>query len=191
MDLLLSSTVPSVLMPAIPFAFFTPSMHYVSSSSLRGIPPPPGLTFTKYFFNDQIEEMKCKFEEVKSLGPGVAEEWIKGLEGNGKEKLADAARWEQFELSGGLRHLKNSPQQRMSTGQSDGLSHPYGSVHSEAPGFATNGRPATSVHSPQPFNASGKSHMARTILSLLSTFPCFPSALSCQAKCINSSYFFH
>ena len=156
MDLFLSSTVPSVLMPAIPFALFTPSMHYVSSSSLlRGSQPPPGLTLTKSFFNGQIDEMKCKFEEVKSLGPGVAEEWIKGLEGNGKEKLADAARWEQFELTGGLRYLKSAPHQRLS-GQFDAVSHTYGSVHSEAPGFATNGKLAASIHSPKPINASGK-----------------------------------
>jgi hypothetical protein len=103
MDLLFSSTVPTLVIPAIPFAFFTPSMHYVSSSTLRGSQPPPGLTLTKYFLKSQIEEMKAKFEEVKSLGPATAEEWIKGLEGNGKEKMADAARWEQWELTGGLR----------------------------------------------------------------------------------------
>lgn len=49
--------------------------------------------------------MKSRFEEVKSLGPAAAEEWVKGLEGNGKEKISDAARWEQWEFAGGLRSL--------------------------------------------------------------------------------------
>jgi hypothetical protein len=106
MDLLLSSTLPSILVPALPFTFITPSMHVISSITLRGTQPPPGLTFTKYYFNPHLEDMKRKFEEVKAMGSATAEEWIKGLESDGKEKLADAARWEQWETSGGLRSVK-------------------------------------------------------------------------------------
>ncbi|KAM5477155.1 hypothetical protein MauCBS54593_000426 [Microsporum audouinii] len=109
MDLLFSSTLPSVLVPALPFAFLTASLHYVSSVSLRGSQPPVGMVLTKHFLMAQVEELKSRFEEVKALGPAAAEEWMKGLEGNGKEKINDAARWEQWELAGGLRSLK-SPQ---------------------------------------------------------------------------------
>ncbi|KAK2867834.1 hypothetical protein FQN49_003420, partial [Arthroderma sp. PD_2] len=109
MDLLFSTTLPSVLVPALPFAFLTPSLHYVSSVSLRGSQPPVGMVLSKHFLKAQVEELKSRFEEVKALGPAAAEEWMKGLEGNGKEKIADAARWEQWELAGGLRSLK-SPQ---------------------------------------------------------------------------------
>ncbi|KAL1955722.1 hypothetical protein VTO42DRAFT_8120 [Malbranchea cinnamomea] len=147
MDLLFSSTVPSLLVPAIPFAFFTPSMHYVTSSSLRGSQPPSGLTLTKLYLKRQIEEMKQKFEEVKSLGPAAAEEWVKGLEGIGKEKMADAARWEQWELTGGMRFLKTAPSRHH--GQPDVGLHSYGFAQTVASNPATNGRPANSLQSHQ------------------------------------------
>ncbi|KAK2741052.1 hypothetical protein FQN57_005789 [Myotisia sp. PD_48] len=108
MTLLFSSTLPSLLLPALPFAFFTPSMHYASSISLRGGQPPSGMTLTKYFLRSHVEELKASFEEVKALGSAAAEEWMKGLEGEGKAKLSDAARWEQWELTGGLRGLRVS-----------------------------------------------------------------------------------
>ncbi|QVM06328.1 hypothetical protein D8B26_001040 [Coccidioides posadasii str. Silveira] len=105
MDLLFSSTVPTLLIPAIPFAFFTQSMHFVSSVVLRSNQPPSGLNLTKFYLKSHIEAMRSKFEEVKALGAATAEEWVKGLEGNGKEKIADSARWEQWELTGGFRSL--------------------------------------------------------------------------------------
>lgn len=108
MDLLFSSTLPSLLLPALPFAFFTPSMHYASSILLRGSQPPTGLVLSKYFIKSQVEELKSRFEEVKALGSAAAEEWVKGLEGNGKEKMSDASRWEQWEAANGLRSLKSS-----------------------------------------------------------------------------------
>lgn len=46
------------------------------------------------------------------MGPATAEEWIKGLANSGKDKLADASRWEQWEVSNGLHELlawKDSP----------------------------------------------------------------------------------
>ncbi|KAK2736826.1 hypothetical protein FQN55_001415 [Onygenales sp. PD_40] len=106
MDLLLSSNLPSLLIPSLPFAFFTPSMHFASSITLRSNNPPPGMALTKYFFKPHIADLRRKFEDVKSLGPATTEEWIKGLEDNGKEKLADAARLEQWEASGGLQSLE-------------------------------------------------------------------------------------
>ncbi|KAI1941839.1 hypothetical protein LOZ58_002559 [Ophidiomyces ophidiicola] len=103
MDLLFSSTLPTLLIPAIPFAFFTSSMHFVSSVILRSSQVPSGLSLTKFYLKSHIEAMKDKFEEVKVLGAATAEEWVKGLEGDGKEKIADSARWEQWEATGSLR----------------------------------------------------------------------------------------
>lgn len=97
------SSLPSLLVPGLPFAYFTPGMKYVSSVVFRNSSAPPGLT--KCFFRPDIEEMKRKFEEVKSLGSATAEEWIKGLEDNGKQRVSDAARLEQWEMSGGLQSL--------------------------------------------------------------------------------------
>lgn len=107
MDVLFSSTVPSILLPALPFAFFTPSVHLLSSVTLRSALPPPGLQLTKHYFKPHIDDIKMEFENVKAMGPATFEEWIKGLESTGKGKLADAARWEQWETNGGLRHVNS------------------------------------------------------------------------------------
>lgn len=157
MDLLFSSTVPSLLVPAMTFAFFTPAMYYVSSSSLRGSQPPPGLSLTKYYPKAQIEEMKRKFEEVKLLGPATAEEWIKGLEGEGKEKMADAARWEQWELAGGLRSLQPAPyhQHERNSPQTTDF-HTSVPVNTNDPAHVTNGRPTNALRSPVESNAYGE-----------------------------------
>lgn len=100
------SSLPTFLVPALSFAFVTPTMHFIPSVNLRSHQPPPGLVMTKHYYKPQIDELKCKFEEVKALGLATVEEWIKGLESKGKERLADSSRWEQWESNGGLRTVR-------------------------------------------------------------------------------------
>jgi len=162
MDLLFSSTFPSLLVPAIPFAFFTPTMHLISSIALRGAHPPPELTLTKYFYKPHVDDIKRKFEEVKTLGSATAEEWIKGLEGNGKEKLADAARWEQWEMAGGLRAIKvpfRHPEPSSHVSPVDPGIQNFSSIESDSGHSSpfTNGRPPNHDGSPAPpSNTHGK-----------------------------------
>lgn len=52
--------------------------------------------------------MKAQLQDVKELGAAAAEEWFKGLEKDGKEKAANASRWEQWELSGGFQTITDS-----------------------------------------------------------------------------------
>ena len=92
----------SPLMPGLPFAFFTPSLNFVASLTLRSMTPPPNLQLTKYYFRPQIDELQRKLDNAKALSLAAAEEWYKGLEMSGKQILVDAARWEQWETSGGL-----------------------------------------------------------------------------------------
>ena len=80
-------------------------MRVVSSLALRSARSPTELT--KYFFNPQLDEMKAKLDHVRALGPGTAEEWIKGLAERGRERLAAAIRWEQWEANGGSKALGN------------------------------------------------------------------------------------
>jgi hypothetical protein len=61
---------------------------------------------TKYYYKPHIDELMRKFEEVKLLGSAALEEWIKGLEGEGRRKIADAARWEHWEVRGGLQAIR-------------------------------------------------------------------------------------
>ncbi|KAJ9213332.1 hypothetical protein DTO166G4_5139 [Paecilomyces variotii] len=105
LDVMLSS-LPTFLIPALPFALVTSTLHFVPSVTLRSTPVPPSAAITKYYFKPHIDRLKLKFEDVKSLGPAVVEEWIKGLDSEGKEHLADSSRWEQWEANGGLRAVQ-------------------------------------------------------------------------------------
>lgn len=175
MDLLFSSTLPSVLVPALPFAFLTASLHYVSSVSLRGNQPPVGMVLTKHFLRSQVEELKSRFEEVKALGPAAAEEWMKGLDGNGKDKIADAARWEQWELAGGLRSLK-SPHQAQSNGAK---------AHSTKPEAVDTGSARLAIGNHRPSNSLGGSAPATNLGKL---YPLY--VVSLRAFLISSSGLF-
>jgi hypothetical protein len=92
-------------MPGLPFAFFTPSLHFVTSLTLRNASHPPALQLTKYYFRPQVDDLKRKLDDAKALSLAAAEEWYKGLEMLGEQRLAEAARWEQWESSGGLLSL--------------------------------------------------------------------------------------
>ncbi|KAL2391480.1 hypothetical protein RJ035_000229 [Blastomyces gilchristii] len=149
MDLLFSSNLPSMLIPSLPFAFFTPSMHFISSITLRNNQPPGDISLTKRFYKVHIDDMRRKFEDVKSLGPAATEEWIKGLEGNGKDKLADAARWEQWEASGGIRSVRlsrgnrNEVTWRLSSMDSGAKHQPVDTTSGHHSGHSGNSTPLT------------------------------------------------
>ncbi len=97
MTLFLSSEVPSFLVPALPFALLTPQWHVIPSTALQNSPPPPTLHMTKYYYKPDIESIKRELEDVKGLGPAATEEWIKGMDRVGKDRMAEAARWERWE----------------------------------------------------------------------------------------------
>ena len=77
----------------------TPSFNYVTSVTLRQTQPPARLALTKYYFRPQVESLKAQMDEVHALGQAALEEWYKGLEETGQAQLADAARFEQWDLS--------------------------------------------------------------------------------------------
>ncbi|EKD16297.1 f-box domain containing protein [Drepanopeziza brunnea f. sp. 'multigermtubi' MB_m1] len=111
-DLLLSSTIPSPLMAALPFVFLTNELHLLSAATLQSGQHPPSIQITKFFFKVHVDEIKREFEDVKAMGSATAEEWLKGLDGRGKERRNDAARWERWELGGGMERLRDiHPQQ--------------------------------------------------------------------------------
>ncbi|OBT44375.1 hypothetical protein VE00_07069 [Pseudogymnoascus sp. WSF 3629] len=106
-DLLLSSSVPSPLMAALPFIFLTAELHVVASTTLQQGQPPTNMQIGKYFYKPHVEDIKQEFFKVKALGSGTAEEWIKGLETRGKDKGLDLVRWERWESSGGLQRMRS------------------------------------------------------------------------------------
>ncbi len=106
-DLLLSSSFPSALIPALPFILLTSELHILPPAVLveRGS-LPAGTAVTKFFWSAHLESLKQEFFSVKDLGPSVAEEWIKGLEGRGSEKRHDSSRWEKYAASAGVAQMR-------------------------------------------------------------------------------------
>lgn len=104
-DLLLSSSVPSPLIAALPFVFLTNELHVLPLVTLQNGQPPPTIQITKNFFLPQIDEIKREFLDVKSMGSATAEEWLKGLDDRGKQRRTDSIRWERWEASGGIARM--------------------------------------------------------------------------------------
>lgn len=101
-----SSDCPSFLLPALPFAFISSSNNYITNTVLRTTaPPPPQLQLTKHYYKPHIQEIKQRLEGARELGSASADEWIKGLDGEGKDRLSEAVRWEQWEAKGGLKKV--------------------------------------------------------------------------------------
>jgi hypothetical protein len=75
-------------MAALPFVFITEDLHAISANLIQQGQQPPNIQITKYFFKPHIEDIKKEFFQVKAMGTGTAEEWFKGLDNTGREKLA-------------------------------------------------------------------------------------------------------
>jgi hypothetical protein len=93
-------------MTALPFIFLTNELHVIPAATLQS-GPPTGIQISKYFFKPHIEDLKQEFDDVKNMGSAAAEEWIKGLEGRGRERRNDALRWERWEASGGVGRMRD------------------------------------------------------------------------------------
>ncbi|KAG4294790.1 hypothetical protein FPRO06_01375 [Fusarium proliferatum] len=102
LDLLLSSSFPSVLLPALPLVLVDADMHVIHPRAIQAGTVQPHIQVTKLFWSEHVEQIKLEFQKVKALGSAAAEEWIKGLEIRGKQALADASRWEKWASTGGM-----------------------------------------------------------------------------------------
>ncbi|KAL8690691.1 MAG: hypothetical protein Q9218_003918 [Villophora microphyllina] len=109
-ELLLSSDCPSFLLPALPYAFVSDSLNYVPISLLRESTATPPMQIGKRFYKLHVQNIKKQLDDVRELGAASADEWGKGLAEEGKERINDAIRWEQWESKGGLRKVNARPQ---------------------------------------------------------------------------------
>ncbi|KAI0196240.1 hypothetical protein EV127DRAFT_331171, partial [Xylaria flabelliformis] len=104
-DLLLSSSMPACLIPALPFIFISQDMRVIQPAMLQ-TGHAAKLPVTKVFLSSHVEAIQEEFTSVRAMGSATAEEWLKGLDGRGKEHRTDALRWEKFEISGGLARMR-------------------------------------------------------------------------------------
>lgn len=109
-DLLLSSTTPSSLIPALAFVFVTPELQVIPSSILETNAGDNKLETTKLYSVSSITAAKEELNVVQSLGTAAVEEWLKGLGAQGKDLRIDTSRWEKWAATGGLAQMCQSVQ---------------------------------------------------------------------------------
>ncbi|KAL2126278.1 hypothetical protein VTI74DRAFT_1270 [Chaetomium olivicolor] len=100
-DLLLSPSIPSSIMSALPFVFLTQDLDAFSATALEQSQLPAGLQVTKLFPSSDVEALRQEFLQVKDMGQGTVSEWLKGLDSRGSAMQHDASKWEKWESSGG------------------------------------------------------------------------------------------
>lgn len=103
--MLLSTSIPSVLIPGLPMAFLTPDLNVVYTQSIKTTQVPTSVPLTRIYWPAQVESLRLEFEDVKRFGPAAAEEWIKGLEARGADTIHKASRWEKYYLAGGVSQM--------------------------------------------------------------------------------------
>ncbi|EHK40639.1 hypothetical protein TRIATDRAFT_31581 [Trichoderma atroviride IMI 206040] len=104
-DVLLSTSTPSVLIPGLPMAFLTADLNVVYTQSIKTTQVPTSVPLTRIYWPTQVESLRLEFEDVKRFGPAAAEEWIKGLEARGADAIHKASRWEKWYLAGGVSQM--------------------------------------------------------------------------------------
>ncbi|KAK0956256.1 hypothetical protein LTR91_022453 [Friedmanniomyces endolithicus] len=80
------------------YAFRTPDLHFVPEVQRQqpgGI--PSHLRVAKVYYKPHVQDLLEEHDEIQGFGDGAAAEWQKGLATKGKDKMAEAARWERWE----------------------------------------------------------------------------------------------
>ncbi|KAL7927448.1 hypothetical protein ACQKWADRAFT_276752 [Trichoderma austrokoningii] len=110
-DVLLSTSIPSVLLPGLPMAFLTADLNVVYTQSIKTTQVPTSVPLTRIYWPAQVESLRLEFEDVKRFGPAAAAEWIKGLESRGADAIHQASRWEKWYLASGFSQMvtRSSP----------------------------------------------------------------------------------
>ncbi|KAM7214683.1 hypothetical protein V8F06_009933 [Rhypophila decipiens] len=105
-DLQLMPTIPSAILPALPFVLLGRDLVVIPGGTLEPNQPPSGLQVTKLYSSADVEALEKELATVKEMGPGTVDEWLKGLAGRGNELRHEASKWEKWEISGGLARMR-------------------------------------------------------------------------------------
>ncbi|KAF1949485.1 hypothetical protein CC80DRAFT_484454 [Byssothecium circinans] len=95
-SLLFSSA--SALRHALPFAFVTNDYNYIPAYTLQAATTPATVDIVKYYHEKHVEDIRKELNEALGLGSAAAEEWSKGLEARGSERMRTAENWERWEV---------------------------------------------------------------------------------------------
>ncbi|KAI9794322.1 MAG: hypothetical protein M1833_000414 [Piccolia ochrophora] len=138
LTLLISSSVPSTLLAALPFIFVTPSLHVITPTMLQKATPRPTLQMTKVFFKADIQVIMHQFDDVRAESPAATEAWINGLEKQAKENSDNAGQWERWFTTGVVNRSITLPGRTASDATSALVSASQVAADHSGPGSASN-----------------------------------------------------
>lgn len=95
-DLLLQGSM-SALTNGLPHAFRSPDAHFISEITRQTHGINNNAHVQRVFHENDIAAIVKEMEDVESYGPGVSDEWKKGLPKRKADAMADSARWERYE----------------------------------------------------------------------------------------------
>ncbi|KAF2681890.1 hypothetical protein K458DRAFT_391402 [Lentithecium fluviatile CBS 122367] len=88
----------SALRPALPFAFITNDHNYIPAYTLQAATTPASVEIAKYYYKEHVDAITEELNDARSLGTAAAEEWSKGLEARGNERMKAAELWDRWEI---------------------------------------------------------------------------------------------
>lgn len=72
--------------------------NYITAYTLQSATTPADVVIGKYFYKQHVEDITQELHEAQGLGQAAAEEWYKGLQTRGKERMKLAENWERWEV---------------------------------------------------------------------------------------------
>lgn len=88
----------SALRPALAYALITNDQNYIPAHLLQSTTTPPDVEIGKYYYKEHVDAITQELQDALSLGPAAAEEWSKGLDAKGKDRMKAAEAWERWEI---------------------------------------------------------------------------------------------
>lgn len=119
-DFMVSQSVPTAVLQAIPFACITSDLHVQPSNTLD-------TDKQKLFSPTDVDGVTKEYHEVQALGPGAMDEWMKGLNNRGKTLQNQASRWEKWYMSGGVTRMRTEHNCKVSSISTSNSATPAGS----------------------------------------------------------------
>ncbi|KZM26326.1 hypothetical protein ST47_g2546 [Ascochyta rabiei] len=95
-DASLLFSAASALRPALPFAPITTDHHYLPAYALQSATIPANVEIGKYYYRKHVQDIVQELNGALALGPSAAEEWSKGLEARGRQRMKAAETWERW-----------------------------------------------------------------------------------------------
>lgn len=82
----------------MPFALITSDHNYIPAHALQSTTTPANVEIGKYYHKKHVEEISQELNDALALGPAAAEEWFKGLEARGRQRMIVAETWERWSV---------------------------------------------------------------------------------------------